>query len=158
MTRTYPLSTFATRIADRDGISFDDAIRVLAQDAVSINLADYPVAILANLPMIEHNDGSLEYAPLSQSDAIARIAALGWVVNPRTLIARYEVKGCGTLHLRCADPREYGRDNLTFRAARVHIADLSGVAADLNAASASACGVRVVFDALYSSTFVGGAK
>lgn len=83
-------------------------------------------------------------------NAAAQLASIGWVLNPKTLTARYEIKGFGSIHLRCSDPREYGRDLMTVRAVRVHRLDLGPVAADFAAASNSSDEVRAILDTLHA--------
>lgn len=83
--------------------------------------------------------------------ATADLAALGWVLNPKTLCASYAIKGMGSIHLRCSDPREYGRDMLTVRALKVHRLDLASAAADLAAASNYADEVRAILDTLHAT-------
>lgn len=83
--------------------------------------------------------------------ATAQLASIGWVLNPKTLTARYEVRGFGSIHLRCSDPREYGRDLMTVRAVRVHRLDLGHVAADFAAAYNSSEEVRLILDELHAT-------
>lgn len=85
------------------------------------------------------------------STATAQLATLGWVLNPKTLTARYEIQGFGSIHLRCSDPREYGRDLMTVRAVKVHRLDLGSVGSDFAAASASSDEVRAILDSLHAT-------
>lgn len=86
--------------------------------------------------------------------ATAQLASIGWVLNPKTLTARYQIRGFGSIHLRCSDPREYGRDVMTVRAVRVHRMDLADVAADFAAASNSSAEVRLILNSLQAAIAV----
>lgn len=83
--------------------------------------------------------------------ATDELAALGWKLNPKTLCASYAIREMGSIHLRCSDPREYGRDVMTVRAVKVHRLDLASVSSDFAAASNSSDAVREILDRLHAA-------
>ena len=57
----YDLRTFAEEFAEREGLDFAEAVRVIARDAGARDADDASTDNLARRLVIEHDDGSLEF-------------------------------------------------------------------------------------------------